>query len=74
MAATLNLSDPESLNDQSASSRSSNRSVRVAEKERRKNEAGDPFVLALKYFSDGRWSMASRWRRQRLQRYWLSGM
>ncbi|KAG7518240.1 centromere protein I isoform X1 [Solea senegalensis] len=33
-------------------SRSFNRSVRVAEKERRKNEAEDPFVLALKFFSD----------------------
>ncbi|XP_044060308.1 centromere protein I isoform X1 [Siniperca chuatsi] len=57
MAAKLNLSgpsdsDPSSLNDQSVSSRSNNRSLRVAEKERRKNEAEDPFVLALKYFSD----------------------
>ncbi len=59
MAATPNLSGPSdpdssSLNEQSVSSRSSNRSLRVAEKERRKNEAEDPFVLALKYFSDGR--------------------
>lgn len=59
MAAKLNLSessdvDPSSLNDQSVSSRSSNRSLRVAEKERRKIEAEDPFVLALKYFCDGR--------------------
>lgn len=59
MAETLNLSgppdpDPSSLNDQSVSSRSSNRSLRVAEKERKKTEAEDPFVLALKYFSDGR--------------------
>lgn len=59
MAAQLNLSGPSdsdtsSVNDQSVSSRSINRSLRVAEKERRKNEAGDPFVLALKYFSDGR--------------------
>uniref|UniRef100_A0A8C4EG85 Centromere protein I n=1 Tax=Dicentrarchus labrax TaxID=13489 RepID=A0A8C4EG85_DICLA len=57
MAAKLNLSGPSdsdqsSLNDQSVSSRSINRSLRVAEKQRRKNEAGDPFVLALKYFSD----------------------
>ncbi|XP_008273796.1 centromere protein I isoform X1 [Stegastes partitus] len=54
MAATINLSDSErsSPNDQSVSSRSSNRSLRVAEKERRKNEAEDPFVLALKYFTD----------------------
>ncbi|XP_045887049.1 centromere protein I isoform X1 [Micropterus dolomieu] len=57
MAAKLNLSessdvDPSSLNDQSVSSRSSNRSLRVAEKERRKIEAEDPFVLALKYFCD----------------------
>nr|XP_020446244.1 centromere protein I isoform X2 [Monopterus albus] len=56
MAATLNLSgltdsDP-GLNDQSASSRSSNRSLRIAERDRRKNEAEDPFALALKYFSD----------------------
>lgn len=59
MAAKLKLSGPSdsdtsSLDDQSVSSRSSNRSLRVAEKERRKNEAEDPFVLALKYFSDGR--------------------
>ncbi|TDH07450.1 hypothetical protein EPR50_G00106390 [Perca flavescens] len=57
MAAKLNLSGPpdsdtSSPNDQSVSSRSSNRSLRVADKERRKNEADDPFVLALKYFSD----------------------
>ncbi|XP_072251541.1 centromere protein I [Leuresthes tenuis] len=54
MAATFSLTDldqsPQS--DESVSSRSSNRSLRVAEKERRKNEAEDPFVLALKYFSD----------------------
>ncbi|XP_037531440.1 centromere protein I [Nematolebias whitei] len=50
---SLNLSDSDrsSSSDQSGSSRSSNRSLRVAEKERRKNEAEDPFVLALKYFS-----------------------
>ncbi|KAM7000051.1 centromere protein I [Tautogolabrus adspersus] len=57
MAAKLNLSgqpdsETSSLNDQTVSSRSSNRSVRVAEKERRKIEAEDPFVLALKYFTD----------------------
>ncbi|XP_071772283.1 centromere protein I [Centroberyx gerrardi] len=57
MATTLNLSGPPDLDslstsDQSVSIRSSNRSLRVAEKERRKNEAEDPFVLALKYFSD----------------------
>lgn len=59
MAATLNVtessdSDLPSSNDQSVSNRSSNRSLRVAEKERRKNEAEDPLVVALKYFSDGR--------------------
>lgn len=56
MATKLNVSGPsdsESLNDQSVSSRSSNRSLRVAEKKRRKNEAEDPFVAALKYFSVG---------------------
>ncbi|XP_023258640.1 centromere protein I isoform X1 [Seriola lalandi dorsalis] len=57
MATKLTLSAPSdsdlsSLADQTASSRSINRSLRVAEKERRKNEAEDPFVLALKYFSD----------------------
>ncbi|XP_040903373.1 centromere protein I isoform X1 [Toxotes jaculatrix] len=57
MAAKLNRSgssdsDSLSLNDQSVSSRSSNRSLRVAEKERKKNEAEDPFVVAVKYFSD----------------------
>ncbi|XP_035619450.1 centromere protein I isoform X3 [Oncorhynchus keta] len=36
----------------SVSSRTSNRSLRVAETERRKNQTGDPFVLALKYFSE----------------------
>lgn len=55
MAAQLNLSGPpdsgrSSLTDQSMSSRTSNRSLRVAEKERRKNEAEDPSVLALQYF------------------------
>ena len=32
----------------------SNGSLRVAEKKRRKNEAEDPLLLALKYFSEGR--------------------
>ena len=56
MAATFSLTDLDqsSQSDESVSSRSSNRSLRVAEKERRKNEAEDPFVLALKYFSDGK--------------------
>ncbi|XP_061643984.1 centromere protein I [Phyllopteryx taeniolatus] len=45
-------SSKSSSNDQSLSNRSSNRSQRVAEKERRKNVAEDPFVLAVKYFSD----------------------
>ncbi|XP_026214468.1 centromere protein I isoform X1 [Anabas testudineus] len=57
MAATLNQSGPpdsdsSSLNDQSVSSRTSNRSLRIAEKERKKTEADDPVVTALKYFSD----------------------
>ncbi|XP_030000546.1 centromere protein I [Sphaeramia orbicularis] len=57
MAAKLSLSGPSdsdtsSPSDQSVSGRSVNRSLRIAEKERRKNEAEDPFVLALKYFSD----------------------
>lgn len=43
-----------SSNDQSVSNRKLNRSQRVAEKEKRKNEAEDPFVAAVKYFSDGR--------------------
>ncbi|XP_019941334.2 centromere protein I isoform X2 [Paralichthys olivaceus] len=56
MAAKQNTSgstesDQSSLTEQ-PSSRSFNRSVRVAEKERRKTEAEDPFVPALKYFSD----------------------
>lgn len=59
MAATEFLSSPpdpdlSSVSDQSVSSRVGNRSLRVAEKKRKKNEAEDPFVLALKYFSDGR--------------------
>ncbi|XP_047440314.1 centromere protein I isoform X2 [Mugil cephalus] len=54
MAATQNLSDSDqsSLSDRSAPGRSWNRSLRVAENKRKKNEAEDPFVLALKYFSD----------------------
>ncbi|XP_061691717.1 centromere protein I [Syngnathoides biaculeatus] len=57
MAATPYLSESSDSNktsssDQSLSNRSSNRSRRVAEKERRKHEAEDPFVLAVKYFSD----------------------
>ncbi|XP_053284820.1 centromere protein I [Pleuronectes platessa] len=56
MAAKQNASgsaesDQSSLAEQQTS-RSFNRSVRVAEKERRKTEAEDPFVPALKYFSD----------------------
>lgn len=59
MAASVNLSglsDSETLsqNDENLSSRSGNRSLRVAENERKKREAEDPFVLALKYFSEGR--------------------
>lgn len=58
MAANLDVSGPpdsdsSTSNDQSVFSRSINRSLRVAEKERRKNEAEDPFVPALKYFSEG---------------------
>lgn len=45
-------SDSSSLADQTVSSRIGNRSLRVAEKERRKNET-DPFASALKYFCDG---------------------
>ncbi|XP_051902467.1 centromere protein I [Hippocampus zosterae] len=41
-----------SSNDQPVSNRSLNRSQRIAEIEKRKNEAGDPFVAAVKYFSD----------------------
>ncbi|XP_028272271.1 centromere protein I [Parambassis ranga] len=54
MAYPQNTSDSErsSLSDQSVSSRSFNRSLRVAEKKRRKDTAEDPFFLALKYFSD----------------------
>ncbi|KAL6117463.1 cenpi [Pungitius sinensis] len=57
MAAKLSLSGPpdsdlSSTSNLSVSSRSSNRSLRVAEKERKKKEAEDPFVLALKYFSE----------------------
>lgn len=54
MAETLNLleTDRSTSSDQSVSSRSGSRSLRVAEKKRRKNEAEDPFVAALKYFSD----------------------
>uniref|UniRef100_A0A8C7F7W2 Centromere protein I n=1 Tax=Oncorhynchus kisutch TaxID=8019 RepID=A0A8C7F7W2_ONCKI len=56
MAKAANLSrsdlDSSSGSDLSVSSRTSNRSLRVVEKERRRNEAGDPFLLALKYFSE----------------------
>uniref|UniRef100_A0A6Q2XMH4 Centromere protein I n=1 Tax=Esox lucius TaxID=8010 RepID=A0A6Q2XMH4_ESOLU len=56
MAKAFNLLtsdlDVSSESDLSVSSRASNRSLRVAEKERRKSEAEDPFLLALKYFSE----------------------
>lgn len=56
MAETLCLSDSDrsSSSDQSVPSRSNNRSLRIAEKERKKNEAEDSFVLALRYFSEGK--------------------
>lgn len=58
MAKTSNLSRSElvssSESDLSVSSRTSNRSLRVEEKERRKNDEADPFLPALKYFSEGR--------------------
>lgn len=60
MATNANISEPSdseqsSLNDHNLSNRSSNKSLRVAEKERRrKNEAEERFTLALKYFSDGK--------------------
>lgn len=58
MAANASFSgqshlDSTSLNDQSLSNRSINRSTRVVEMVRRKNEADEPFVQAWKYFSDG---------------------
>ncbi|XP_072292843.1 centromere protein I isoform X2 [Eucyclogobius newberryi] len=57
MAAKLNVSgasdsDQSSASDQSASNRSISRSLRLLEKERRKNEAEDSFSLALKYFTE----------------------
>lgn len=55
MAKKLNLSeasDQSSLNDQSLSNRSINRSLRLAEKERRKKTAEDFFALTLKYFAE----------------------
>lgn len=57
MATKQNLSgasdsDPSSPNDQTQSNRSINRSLRLAEKERRKKETEDSFSLALKYFSE----------------------
>ncbi|XP_076004975.1 centromere protein I [Genypterus blacodes] len=57
MAANLDLSGPPDSDsshssDQSVSNRSVNRSLRLAERERRKNEAEDPLVSALKYFSE----------------------
>lgn len=59
MATNANLSEPSeseqpSLSDHSLSNRSNNKGLRVVEKKRRKNEAEDPFTLALKYFSDGK--------------------
>nr|XP_057932015.1 centromere protein I [Doryrhamphus excisus] len=52
MEATLHLSESSHSNELSVSTRSGSTSLRAAEIERRKNEAGDPFFLALKYFSD----------------------
>uniref|UniRef100_H3C6W0 Centromere protein I n=1 Tax=Tetraodon nigroviridis TaxID=99883 RepID=H3C6W0_TETNG len=46
------VSERSSLNDHNLSNRSSNKSLRLAEKERSKNEAEDPISPALKYFSD----------------------
>ncbi|XP_056133332.1 centromere protein I [Lampris incognitus] len=54
MDKSLNQTEPEdssSASEKSDCNRSINRSVRLAQIERRKNEAEDPFVLALKYFS-----------------------
>jgi len=48
------VSEPSGEIDSSASS-ASNRSLRLAEKEKRKGEA-DPFSLAVKYLSQGEWS------------------
>lgn len=63
MAMLVNLSDSDRsvLSDQSVSSRTSARSLRVAEKERKKNEAEDPFVSALKYFSEGGSTNKNSW-------------
>ncbi|XP_041845295.1 centromere protein I isoform X2 [Melanotaenia boesemani] len=54
MAAVVTESESEQspLSDSSLSGRSINRSLRLAEKEKRKNEAEDPIVLALKYFAE----------------------
>lgn len=59
MATNVSFSKPSvsersSLNDHNLSNRSSNKSLRLAEKERSKNEAEDPISPALKYFSDGK--------------------
>ncbi|KAM4621224.1 centromere protein I [Polymixia lowei] len=57
MATTLNLSRPPDLSSSSASDQSvsgqssNNRSLRIAEIERRRRKAEDPFALALKYFA-----------------------
>lgn len=60
MASKRNLSELSESDlkpNESLSSGSSNKSLRVAEKERRKIQADDLFVLALKYFSDGKTSL-----------------
>ena len=59
MAVTLHLPRPPDLDsssstDSSSFNRSVNRSVRVAELARRKTEAKDTLVAALKYFAEGR--------------------
>lgn len=52
MAEKVNLSGASDSDQSSPTERSINRSLRLAEKERRKNEAEDSFSLALKYFSE----------------------
>ncbi|KAJ8015722.1 hypothetical protein DPEC_G00029090 [Dallia pectoralis] len=52
--------DVTSDSDLSVSSRASNRSLRIAEKEKRNTECEDPFVLALKYFTEVKTAITCR--------------
>lgn len=59
MATNVNISESSysersTLSEHDLSNRSGNKSLRIAEKKKRKTAAEDSFTLALKYFSEGK--------------------